>query len=109
MVGDGKPLIGALISLDEQMLRAWLSGRGLPAMTVAQAADSADVKAHLKVVIAAANEGVSKIESIRKWRVLPRELTEADGEFSASMKVRRKVVLEHFADVFDDIYATPRR
>ncbi|HZJ39871.1 MAG TPA: AMP-binding protein, partial [Demequina sp.] len=109
VVGDGKPFIGALISLDEQMLRAWLSGRGLPAMTVAQAADSADVKAHLKVVIAAANEGVSKIEAIRKWRVLPRELTEADGEFSASMKVRRKVVLEHFADVFDDIYATPRR
>jgi long-chain acyl-CoA synthetase len=109
VVGDGKPFIGALIALDEQMLRAWLSARGLPAMTVAEAADNADVAAHLKVVIAAANAGVSKVEAIRKWRVLPRELTEAEGEFSASMKVRRKVVLEHFADVFDDIYATPRR
>lgn len=78
-------------------------------MTIAEATDNADLKAHLKTVIASANRGVSKAEAIRKWRVLPREPTEADGEFSASMKVRRKVVLEHFADVFDEIYATPRR
>jgi long-chain acyl-CoA synthetase len=61
------------------------------------------------VVVATANVGVSKTEAIRKWRVLPRELTEADDEISASMKVRRKVVLEHFADVFDEMYATQRR
>lgn len=108
VVGDGKPFIGALISLDAQMLKAWLSAHGLPAMTIAEAADSEAVKAHLKTVIASANQAVSKAEAIRKWRVLPRELTEAEGEFSASMKVRRKVVLEHFADVFDEIYATRR-
>lgn len=108
VVGDGKPFIGALIALDSTMLRAWLSAQGLPAMTVVEAADSAEVKAHLKALIASANQGVSKAEAIRKWRILPRELTEADGEFSASMKVRRKVVIEHFADVMDQMYATPR-
>lgn len=109
VVGDGRPYIGALISLDTQMLRGWLSSRGLPNMSVAEATDNSDLKAHLKFVIATANQGVSKAEAIRTWRVLPRELTEADGEFSASMKVRRKVVLAHFADLVDEIYATPRR
>lgn len=109
VVGDGKPFIGALIALDTHMLTAWLSAQGLPAMTIPEAAESAEVKAHLASVIAAANAGVSKAEAIRKWRVLPRELTEAGGELSASMKVRRRVVLEHFADLVDQIYASPRR
>nr|WP_255633447.1 AMP-dependent synthetase/ligase [Demequina sp. TTPB684] len=109
VVGDGQPFIGALIALDSQMLAAWLKAKGLPAMTIAEAAESPDVKAHLKGLVAAANAHVSKAEAIRKWRVLPRELTEAEGEFSASMKVRRKVVIEHFADVVEQIYATPRR
>ncbi len=109
VVGDGRPFIGALISLDMPMLRAWLSSKGLPRMTVTEAADNAEVRAHLNKVIASANEGVSKAEAIRKWRVLPRELTEADGEFSASMKVRRRVVLEHFADLVEEIYTKPRR
>ncbi len=109
VVGDGKPFIGALISLDVQMLAAWLSAQGLPSMTIAQAAANADVKAHLHAVVASANEHVSKAEAIRRWRVLPRELTEAEGEFSASMKVRRRVVLEHFSDLVEQIYATPQR
>jgi len=109
VVGDGKPFIGALIALDTQMLAAWLNSHGLPKMTIAEAAEHPDVKAHLKSVVDAANAHVSKVEAIRKWRVLPRELTEAEGEFSASMKVRRRVVLEHFADVADQIYASARR
>ena len=109
VVGDGRPYIGALISRDAKVLRAWLSSRGLPSMTIAEATENADLEAHLKTVIAAANQGVSKAEAIRTWCALPRELTEADGEFSASMKARRKVVLEHFANLVDELYATSRR
>lgn len=109
VVGDGKPFIGALIALDGQMLASWLRSRGLPAMSIPEAADSAEVRAHLKSLVAAANAGVSKAEAIRKWRVLPRELSEAEGEFSASMKVRRTVVLEHFGDLVEELYATSRR
>ncbi|NYI41168.1 AMP-dependent synthetase/ligase [Demequina lutea] len=104
VIGDGQAFVAALIALDEPMLRHWLTQRGLPAMTIAEAGAHPDVLAHLKELVAGANATVSKAESIRKFRVLPRPLTEAEGEFSASMKVRRKVVMEHFADVVEDIY-----
>ena len=104
VIGDGQAFVAALIALDEPMLRHWLTQRGLPAMSVAEAGAHPDVLAHLKSLVAGANATVSKTEAIRKFRVLPRALTEVDGEFSASMKVRRKIVIEHFADIVDDIY-----
>lgn len=104
VIGDGQAFVAALIALDEPMLAHWLSQRGLPAMSIAEAGAHPDVLAHLKMLVAGANATVSKAEAIRKFRVLPRALSEAEGEFSASMKVRRKVVIEHFADVVDDIY-----
>ncbi len=104
VIGDGQAFVAALIALDEPMLRHWLSQRGLPAMTVTEAGAHPDVLAHLKELVNRANATVSKVESIRKFRVLPRSLTEAEGEFSASMKVRRKVVIEHFADLVNEIY-----
>ncbi|NTV38749.1 MAG: long-chain fatty acid--CoA ligase [Demequinaceae bacterium] len=104
VIGDGQAFVAALIALDEPMLRHWLSQRGLPAMTIAEAGAHPDVLAHLKTLVNGANASVSKAEAIRKFRVLPRALTEADGEFSASMKVRRKVVVEHFADLVGEIY-----
>ena len=107
VVGDGKPFIGALISLDQAMLRTWLSQRGLPSMTPDEAAQHPTVKAHLKSLVDQANAGVSKAEAIRKWRVLPRELSEAEGEISASLKVRRRVVMEHFSHLIDDMYERP--
>lgn len=104
VIGDGQAFVAALIALDEPMLRHWLSQRGLPAMTIAEAGAHPDVLAHLKGLVTGANATVSKVESIRKFKVLPRSLTEAEGEFSASMKVRRKVVVEHFADLVSEIY-----
>ncbi len=104
VIGDGQAFVAALIALDEPMLRHWLSQRGLPAMTVAEAGAHPDVLAHLKELVNRANATVSKVESIRKFKVLPRSLTEAEGEFSASMKVRRKVVVDHFADLVNEIY-----
>ena len=109
VIGDGQAFVAALIALDEAMLKHWLSQRGLPAMTAAEAAESPEVLAYLKELVNRANATVSKVESIRKFRVLPRPLTEAEGEFSASLKVRRKVVIEHFADVVDEIYSATRR
>lgn len=104
VIGDGQAFVAALIALDEPMLRHWLSQRGLPAMTVGEAGAHPDVLAHLKELVNRANATVTKVESIRKFKVLPRSLTEAEGEFSASMKVRRKVVIEHFADLVNEIY-----
>ncbi|WP_084103369.1 long-chain fatty acid--CoA ligase [Demequina sp. NBRC 110056] len=104
VVGDDKPFIGALIALDEAMLPAWLQARGLPSLTLPEAIRHPDVRAHLQAAVDRANALVSRAESIREWRVLPHELTEQAGELSAALKVRRRVVAEHFKDVIADIY-----
>lgn len=104
VVGDGKPFVAALVALDEAMLPKWLKSKGLALMSVAEAAINPVVRAHLQSVIDEANSTVSRAESIREWRVLPRELTETYEEQSASMKVRRAQVAEHFADVINGIY-----
>lgn len=107
VIGDGEPFIAALISLDEAMLKSWCARKGLPALTVSEAAEHPEVLAHLKGLVDAANLKVSKVEAIRKFKVLPRGLSEAEGEFSASMKVRRKIVIEHFAPLVEEIYSRP--
>lgn len=107
VVGDGEAYVAALVSLDEAMLKHWCAQRGLPTMTVAEASSHAEVQAHIKALVDAANATVSKVEAIRKFRILPRPLTEAEGEFSASLKVRRKVVVEHFADLVEQMYRKP--
>ncbi|MBM9467861.1 AMP-dependent synthetase/ligase [Nakamurella leprariae] len=106
VVGDQRPFIGALVALDTEMLPRWLANHGLPEhLDAEQAGREPRVREALDQAVAAANEQVSRAESIRKYVVLPRELTEADGELSASAKVRRPVVLEHFARQFDELYA----
>ncbi|BDI22868.1 long-chain fatty acid--CoA ligase [Herbiconiux sp. L3-i23] len=104
VVGDEKPFIGALIALDEAMLEGWLKSKGRPALSLADAANDETVRAALDEEIARANQSVSRAEGIRKYVILPRALSEEQGELSASLKVRRKVVLEHFADEFDSLY-----
>ncbi|WP_062527769.1 AMP-dependent synthetase/ligase [Demequina rhizosphaerae] len=105
VVGDGKPFIGALLSIDEAMLPGWLKSKGLSLMSAAEAAKDATVREHIQYIIDQANTLVSRAEAIREWRVLPRELSEAHEEMSASLKVRRKQVEDHFADIIDGIYA----
>ncbi|SEI91776.1 AMP-dependent synthetase/ligase [Demequina mangrovi] len=105
VVGDGKPFIGALLSIDEAMLPGWLKSKGLPLMSAVEAAKDSTVREHIQHIVDQANTLVSRAEAIREWRVLPRELSERYEEMSASLKVRRKQVEEHFADVIDGIYA----
>jgi len=104
VIGDNKPFIAALIALDPAMLPGWLKSKDLPELTLEQAAEHPIVRGELDKAVSAANESVSRAESIRSYAVLPRELTEEQGELSASLKVRRKIVLEHFAEQVDGIY-----
>jgi len=104
VVGDGRAYIAALISLDEQMLPTWLAQHALPKMSVHEASEHPAVVAHVDALVKKANQAVSSVEAIRRFRILPRGLSEAEAEFSASMKVRRHVVVEHFADVMEQLY-----
>lgn len=104
VVGDQRPFIGALVTLDHEMLPGWLSTHGLPAMDVATAAKDAGVLDALDRAVDRANEAVSRAESIRKITVLDTDFTEENGYLTPSLKVKRARVVEDFAGTIDDLY-----
>ena len=108
VVGDGRPFIGALVTLDADMLPGWLSMHGLPAMDVRAAGKHPQVLAALDRAATRANEAVSRAESIRKVRVLDTDFTEANGYLTPSLKVKRALVLKDFAADVEELYVDTR-
>jgi len=104
VVGDQKPFIGALVTLDAEALPGWLKVHGLPEMSVEEAAAHPEVLAHLDKAVARANEAVSRAESIRRFRVLTTDFSVDNGYLTPSLKVKRNVVLRDFADEVEAIY-----
>ncbi|OMH24252.1 long-chain fatty acid--CoA ligase [Tersicoccus phoenicis] len=109
VVGDHRPFISALVTLDEEALPGWLKRHQLPAMSAADAAGNDVVVARVQELVDAANERVSRAESIRAFRVVPTDFTEASGHLTPSLKLRRARVIADFTDLIDEIYAAQRR
>ena len=108
VVGDQKPFISALITLDPEMLPTWLSNNGLPAdMPLEDAAKNDAVRAEVQKAIDHANTLVSRAESIRKFTILATEWTEASGHLTPKMSIKRNVIMSDFATEIDEIYAVP--
>jgi long-chain acyl-CoA synthetase len=105
VVGDGRPYVAALITLDPEMLPGWLRGHDLPPMTVEQAALDEVVRASLERAVERANRAVSRAESIRRFQILDWDFTEANGYLTPSLKVKRAKVLRDLAGAIDDLYA----
>ncbi|HEU4465559.1 MAG TPA: AMP-dependent synthetase/ligase, partial [Agromyces sp.] len=105
-VGDQKPFISALVTLDPEMLPVWLNNHGEDAaMSVDEAAKNPAVLAEVQRAIDAANENVSRAESIRKFTILPIEFTEASGHLTPKMSIKRNVILEDFAAQVEGMYS----
>jgi long-chain acyl-CoA synthetase len=104
-VGDAKPFIGALITIDPEAFPGWKERNGKsPSASVGDLADDPDLIAEIDLAVKEANEAVSKAEAIRKFRILPVDFTEDTGELTPTMKVKRKVVAEKFAADIEAIY-----
>ncbi|MCJ8504604.1 long-chain fatty acid--CoA ligase [Kocuria flava] len=109
VLGDNRPFISALITLDEDALPGWAEQHGLPASTTAaQAAEHETVLAEVQRVVDAANTTVSQAEQIKAFRIAPTDFTEAAGHLTPSLKLRRARVLKDFEDLVEQIYAQPR-
>ncbi|MEU8182670.1 AMP-dependent synthetase/ligase [Micromonospora sp. NPDC049044] len=105
VVGDRKPFIAALVTVDEEALPAWLEGAGMPADTpVERLREHEALRKEIQTAIDTANQAVSKAEAIKTFRVLPRDFTEATGELTPSLKVKRQVVHKTYAADIADIY-----
>ncbi|GGC94697.1 long-chain-fatty-acid--CoA ligase [Tersicoccus solisilvae] len=109
VVGDHRPFISALVTLDEEALPGWLARHQLPEMPVAEAAGNDAVIARVQELVDAANERVSRAESIRAFRIVPTDFTEATGHLTPSLKLRRARVVADFEDVIEEIYAAKQR
>ncbi|SDZ10982.1 AMP-dependent synthetase/ligase [Herbiconiux ginsengi] len=105
VVGDQKPFIAALITLDAEMLPVWLGNNGQPTtLTLAEAAENPAVLAEIQRAVDAANALVSRAESIRKFVVLSTDFTEASGHLTPKLTIKRNVILKDFASTIEGIY-----
>ncbi|WP_070380783.1 AMP-dependent synthetase/ligase [Rhodococcus sp. WMMA185] len=106
VVGDQQPFIGALITIDADSVPAWNERHDKPADTnVADLATDADLVAEIDAAVSEANKLVSHAEAIKKFRVLPVDFTEETGELTPTMKLKRNVVQERFADDIAALYS----
>ncbi|MGB6458154.1 MAG: AMP-dependent synthetase/ligase [Streptosporangiaceae bacterium] len=105
VVGDGRPFVGCLITLDAEVLEHWKSQHGKPpGATAAELATDPDLLAELQAAVDDANKAVSKAESIRKFRVLPVDFTTDNGYITPSLKVKRALVAKDFAADIEALY-----
>jgi long-chain acyl-CoA synthetase len=106
VVGDQKPFIAALVTIDPESFPQWLDQHGKPAdTTIASLADDPELHAEIQNAIDDANKAVSKAESIRKFTILEEDWTEAGGQLTPSMKLKRNVVVSECAEQIAALYA----
>jgi len=108
VVGDQKPFISALVTLDPEMLPTWLANNDLPGdLPLTEAAKNDKVRAEVQRAIDIANKGVSRAESIRKFEILDTEWTEASGHLTPKMSIKRNVILSDFEKQIEGLYSVP--
>jgi long-chain acyl-CoA synthetase len=104
VVGDAKPFIAALVTLDGDALGPWVAAHGLEGSSLEDLAKDAAVIAEVQVAVEYANKAVSKAEAIKTFRVLPEDLSIEGGELTPTLKVKRSVVASKYAGVIEEIY-----
>ncbi|XQJ09482.1 long-chain fatty acid--CoA ligase [Curtobacterium sp. L3-7] len=106
VVGEGKPFVAALVTLDRDMLPGWCEARGIsPALSAHEAAYDERVLAAVQDAVDTANGRVSRAESVRSFTILDTELTEASGHLTPKLTIKRNVVLKDFAADIEHIYS----
>ncbi|MFI1193871.1 AMP-dependent synthetase/ligase [Micromonospora sp. NPDC020750] len=105
VVGDRQPFISALVTIDEEALPKWLAAHGRPETTpVAELREDEALRAEVQGAVDQTNQSVSKAEGIKVFRILPHDFTEATGELTPSLKVKRQTVHKTYAAEIADIY-----
>ncbi|GIE81670.1 long-chain acyl-CoA synthetase [Actinoplanes philippinensis] len=103
-VGDRRPYVTALIVLDEEIAPLWARSKGLPATTVAELADDPALRAEIDAAVAAANSRLSRPEQVKTYRVLARGWSPETGELTPTLKLRRRIIHDRYADEIGALY-----
>ncbi len=105
VVGDAKPFIGALVTIDPESFPAWAAQNGKGSATVADMVDDPDLNAAIQAAVDEANKAVSQAEAIKKFAILPVDWTEEGGQITPSLKLKRSVVMAEFSDEVERLYS----
>jgi long-chain acyl-CoA synthetase len=106
VVGDQKPFVACLVTLDPEAIEQWKKTAGKPAgATLADLAGDADLRAEIQAAVDEANKAVSKAEAVRKFEILPVEWTEEGGQITPTLKLKRNVVMKEFAAEVEALYS----
>jgi long-chain acyl-CoA synthetase len=105
VVGDNKPFIAALITLDPDSIKPWAVANKKEGASIAELAKDPTLLAVIQTAVDETNKAVSRAESIRKFTVLPVDFTIAGGQLTAKLSVKRHVVAQEFAREIDALFA----
>ena len=103
VVGDRQPYVAALITLDPESLPAWAAERGLPT-DMATLAGTDEVRELIQEVVDGVNAERSRYEQVKRFVILPRDFTMDDGELTPTLKLKRRVVAQHFDSELGELY-----
>ena len=102
--GDRRPFVTALLALDGEAAPAWARARGIAFGSLADLAADPQVLAEVAAGVAAANERLARVQQVKRWRLLPAEWTAETGELTPTLKLKRRIVHDRYADVIDSLY-----
>jgi long-chain acyl-CoA synthetase len=104
MVGDQRKFLSMVIALDGEEAPAWAEAHGLPYQDLASFSEMPEVIDEVARAVAEANASVSRVEQIKKWLIVPDEWTPDSGEVTPSLKLKRRIVLDKYADQIEEMY-----
>lgn len=104
-VGDERPFVSALVVLDAEALPSWAQEHGLEIASVAEAAEHPEVRAEVQRAIDTGNTDLARVEQVRAWEIVPSEWTAESEELTPSLKLKRTVIHDKYAEVIDGLYA----
>ena len=105
VVGDNKPFIAALVTIDPDAIKSWIVANKKDGATIATLTKDPDLKAVIQTAIDEANKAVSRAESIREFTILPTDFTIAGGQLTAKLSVKRHVVAQEFAEEIEALFS----
>ena len=105
VIGDGRNFASALVALDTEGITAWAAANGMEGKPYSEIVASPQARELVQGYIDELNSGLNRWETIKQFRILPRDLSVDSGDLTPSLKLRRGVVTKEFASEIDSMYA----
>ncbi len=106
VIGDGRKFMSALIGIELDTVGDWATRKGIPYTTYRDLSEKPEVIELVRSIVNKTNERFARVENIRKFRLLPKELDHEDGELTATQKLKRSSMEDMFGDIIEEMYST---